>query len=72
MLEGEEFNEFFIQEIYEHRATLSEVTGVEWHVDHVIPMCGETVSGLHVWYNLQLLPTSINLSKSNKVSKELF
>ena len=48
------------------RRLRKEATGIDWHVDHVIPLRGKTVSGLHVYNNIAFIPASGNRSKKNK------
>ena len=54
-----------IQNLFWLTRDLRSVTGEEYHVDHIVPLRNEIVCGLHVPWNLQILPSDINLSKSN-------
>ena len=54
-----------IRELHWLANDLRKVTGETYHVDHVVPILGEDVCGLHVPWNLQILPADINVSKNN-------
>ncbi len=66
-LTEEHYNQ--IKEKYWLAEDLRKVTGETYHVDHIVPLRGENVSGLHVPWNLQILPMDLNCSKSNMMEQ---
>lgn len=48
----------------------SKLVGGVWHIDHQIPLQRKTVSGLHVWNNLAVVPARFNQQKKNKFGEK--
>ena len=55
---------WLIKEFYVLAKERERCTGIKWHVDHVIPLQGDDVSGLHTPENLQVIPAIENLRKN--------
>lgn len=65
---NDELTLFVYSEAHELRKLRNSLTCIEWHVDHIVPLKGKNVSGLHVWNNFAVIPKVENLRKGNKNS----
>lgn len=57
---------FEIECIYKYCSSLRMI-GLKYEVDHIVPLQGKTVSGLHVPWNLQVILGKENASKGNRI-----
>jgi hypothetical protein len=57
-----------IKQFYLDAMLVSKVTGVPYAVDHIVPLRGELVSGLHVPWNVAVITREENSKKSNKIN----
>ena len=62
-----EFDAFVWNEAAELAIRRKAATGINWHVDHMIPLSARKASGLHVASNCQVIPQVLNNRKHNKL-----
>jgi excisionase family DNA binding protein len=61
---------FLIEKIYFVCRRLTALTGVEHHVDHIVPLQNPKVCGLHVHYNLKIMTAAQNRTKYNALEQQ--
>ena len=55
----------YYKDLLEQQQLLKDAWGISYHIDHIVPLQGKKVSGLHCKENWQLIPAFDNLSKGN-------
>ena len=59
-----------IAAIYAESERLTRETGIPHEVDHIYPIQGKTVTGLHHEDNLRVVPRHVNRAKGNRLPEE--
>ncbi len=57
---------FIVSEAYRLARLRSQITGIKWSVDHIVPIVSDIVCGLHVHTNIRVVPAVVNSSKGNR------
>lgn len=67
-------SDYFAEDIWTYYFVAKSFTtkfGEKFHVDHIVPLCGIGVCGLHVPWNMRVLSRFQNQTKNNKLIGEL-
>lgn len=60
---NKEWYNFVMEEAYLNAIEKTNITGVKYEVDHIVPLNGDFVCGLHVPENIQVIPMTVNRKK---------
>jgi len=63
-----EFDGFVIHEALKLANQREKITGIKWHIDHMIPLQAKTASGFHSADNIQVIPEYLNVRKKNSMT----
>lgn len=58
-----ELDELVFKEAVDVRDRRKELTGFDWHIDHIVPINSKAACGLHNAFNLQVVPAKWNVRK---------
>lgn len=58
-------DKWLMNEAYALAKLRTQTLGIAFEVDHIVPLRGKKVMGLHVPWNLRVVPTKMNRVKSN-------
>jgi hypothetical protein len=61
-----EFDKFVFKEAKALASIRNKITGVKWHVDHIVPIQSKLVCGFHAGYNIQVITAKENILKGNR------
>lgn len=62
----DELDDLLVKEAFSLARQRVKETGIDWHVDHLVPLKSKKVCGLHCADNIQVIPALFNLKKNNK------
>lgn len=60
-----------IEAVYRECRKLTQLSGIDHHVDHIVPILGKNVCGLHVHWNLRVISAKENQVKGNDLIPEV-
>ena len=61
-----DFDEFVLSEAYKLCKLREQTTNIKWEIDHIVPLQGYNVCGLHWHKNWRVIPMVLNRQKGNK------